>query len=270
MKKKKKEYTYSYIGGYFLIKTKYISSFIQIKGFCKYISSVFSNWKILLVLFINFCSRIQKVKFKTEYKNKFKDFFWLLLNYIFSLGAFIGLYFLMSFCLNRKNKSVSSQNKEKRIIDPNSSLGKQEDDNSNSSKKGSQNYEEIDIIIITSLLIVFIIVSIVSLVFFIKKDSYKWVVYISIIITGSLNYFLNFYYSNQEAEFISLSGFIAISQAIFRILEIIFEPFNSNIDYLWQIIPSFAGIIFSIIYITCACKSKEKGIEEGNKLNINN
>jgi len=68
--KDKKGYTSLYVGGYFLIKTKYISSFITIKGFCSYISSVLTNWRILLVFFINFCSRIQKVKFKNEYKKK--------------------------------------------------------------------------------------------------------------------------------------------------------------------------------------------------------
>jgi len=80
--------------------------------------------------------------------------------------------------------------------------------------------------------------------------------------TGSLNYFLNFYYSNQEVEFISLSGFIALAQLIFRLLEIIFERFDSNLDYLWQIIGSFAGLIFSIIYLCCLRKIKETDEEE--------
>lgn len=133
---------------------------------------------------------------------------------------------------------------------------------SNSSKNESKIYEKKEIIIIWSLLVVFLAVLVSSICFILINDSECYTVYLLIAMTGSLNYFLNFYYSNQEVEFISLSGFIALAQLIFRLLEIIFERFDSNLDYLWQIIGSFAGLIFSIIYLCCLRKIKETDNEE--------
>ena len=273
----KDEYTTSYIGGYLLIKRKYISSLITIKGFCSYLASILTNWKIILVFFINFCSRIQKVKFKKEYKDKITDFWILTSNYFVSLLIFIGLYALIRCILERKDNKKNTSNiiEEKSKQNDNLENNAEKDNESNGSKKESKNYEEIDIIIIWSLLIVFLAVFGFSLYFLYIKDSICWLLYFCIAIPGSLNYFLNFYFSNQEVEFISLSGFIAIAQIIFRSLETSFEPFDSNMDYLWwQIIPSFTGFIFSIIYLCLRCdrknKGKEKSENESNEQNNKN
>jgi len=107
--------------------------------------------------------------------------------------------------------------------------------------------------IIWAFLIEFIIILIASLFFIFDKsiDSNKFTIFIYFIIaaTGALNFFLYNYYSLQKEEFITLSGIIALSQLIFRILEFCFEPFKDNLDYLWPIISSSLGLLFCIVYL---------------------
>ena len=209
-------YSIFYFGGYFFIQTNSIYSFITIKGFGKYILSVFKNEKIWLILSINLCSRMQKLKFKTEYKKKIKNIHLLFFNFIFSVCFIIVLdiaYLIYIKVTNKKYKNQSIEN-----------------------------------FIMICLCLSFLYVFILSIIYYFI-DSEPYSLYISIVITGSLNYLLNFYYSTQKAEYISLSGIISISQIIFRLIEFSFEPFDANNDYFWQISFSFVGLILSILYI---------------------
>ena len=106
-----------YIGGNIFIKTDLIYSFITIKGFGKYILSIIFNDKILFILLINFCSRAQKLKLKTEYKNEIKDVNWLFSNFLFSfLGYFIiySIIGLINFFYECCYKSCCIRDKEKK------------------------------------------------------------------------------------------------------------------------------------------------------------
>jgi hypothetical protein len=209
-------YSISYFGGYFFIRTNSIYSFITIKGLGNYILSIFKSAKIWLILCINLCSRIQKLKFKTEYKNKIKNIHALFFNFIFSVFFIIVLDLVYLIYINITNQKYKNQSIENFIM--------------------------------VCLCLSFLYVMILSIIYFFK-DSEPISLYISIIITGSLNYLLNFYYSTQKAEYISLSGIISISQIIFRIIEFSLEPFEKDNDYFWQISFSFVGIILCIIYI---------------------
>ena len=210
-----KNYSIYYLGGYFFIETNSIYSFITIKGFGNYILSVFKSKKIWLILFLNLCSRIQKLKFKTEYKNKIENIHLLFFNFIFSV-LFIGvldfIYLIYIKSTKQKFKNQSIEN-----------------------------------FLMVYLCISFFYVLILSIIFYFT-DSEPTSLYISIVITGSLNYLLNFYYSTQSAEYISLSGIISFSQIIFRLIEFCFEPFEKDNDYFWQISFSIAGIISAILY----------------------
>ena len=59
---KEKKNTPYYYFGCLCIEYENICVFIKIKGICEYISSFF-NEKLLILLFINFFSRAQKLKF---------------------------------------------------------------------------------------------------------------------------------------------------------------------------------------------------------------
>ena len=216
------KYTIDYIGGYLVIRTDYIKTFIEIKGFWKYICTIFKNKKIILILFINFCSRLQKLKFKTEYKSRIKDFKWLFSNYLFSIIPYSFL-FIFLYWIKKNNMDLSEYNKS------------------------------FEIIIQVILILVFIYVLVCSIVFLLIVDrnnkNIDRIIYASISLTGSLNYFLYYYYSIQKEEFITLSGIISFSQLIFRLLEYIFEPFDKKNDYYWQIYSSTGGIVLSLSYL---------------------
>ena len=96
----------NYIGGNVFIKTDLIYSFITIKGFGKYILSILTNDKILFILLINFCSRFQKLKLKTEYKNKIVDPNLLFANFFCSFCGYLCIYgsiFPFLVCCKKNN-----------------------------------------------------------------------------------------------------------------------------------------------------------------------
>jgi len=221
-----------YIGGYLVISSENIKSFIKIKGFWTYIGSILKNRRIILILFINLCSRLQKLKFKTEYKNRITNNHCLFLNYIGSIVIFIVLLAIIYAAFFIKNEGLKC-NKCKQMI--------------------TKFFETFEGKIIWAFLIEFIIILIASLFFIFDKsiDSNKFTIFIYFIIaaTGALNFFLYNYYSLQKEEFITLSGIIALSQLIFRILEFCFEPFKDNLDYLWPLISSSLGLLFCIVYL---------------------
>ena len=133
-----------YIGGNIFIKTDLIYSFITIKGFGKYILSIIFNDKILFILLINFCSRAQKLKLKTEYKNENKDVNWLFSNFLFSfLGYFIiySIIGLINFFYECCYKSCCIRDKEKKGCKSGDN-DKSNEDNENSINDNNNNMNE--------------------------------------------------------------------------------------------------------------------------------
>ena len=226
---KKKEIAVKPLAGFIYIKTEYIKTFINIKGFCKYIISVFTNAKIVFIFFINLCSRMQKLKFKTDYKNNIENKYLLFSIFSISFGLYGLLYFIIfsikylcekNFCW-KKNNSNNERGKDFLI----------------------------EGLILGSLCFVFVSVLVVSIVFYSLKDCENTILYLSIALTGSMNFLLYDIYSCQEVEYISLSGIVSISSLIFRGVEIFNEPFESNDNYILQIILSSVGIVLTIVYL---------------------
>lgn len=121
-------------------------------------------------------------------------------------------------------------------------------------KKNNSNNERgkdflIEGLILGSLCFVFVSVLVVSIVFYSLKDCENTILYLSIALTGSVNFLLYDIYSCQEVEYISLSGIVSISSLIFRGVEIFNEPFESNDNYILQIILSSVGIVLTIVYL---------------------
>jgi len=69
--------------------------------------------------------------------------------------------------------------------------------------------------------------------------------YLSILISGSINFILTEYYSSQKIEYFSLSGIICFSQVIFRIVELIHSLNKDDKWIYFQIAVSFLGCIIS-------------------------
>ena len=104
--KEKKNTPYYYFGR-LCIKYENICVFIKIKGICEYISSFF-DLKLLFVLFINFFSRVQKLKFKFEYKGILKIHEnpgkILIINFIIIYIIAVSIYFIFIKIDPNKNK----------------------------------------------------------------------------------------------------------------------------------------------------------------------
>ena len=96
IKEDEQNYSTNYIGGFLMIKYNKIFTLIEIKGFGKYILSLFKNYKILLILFINLCSRLQKLKFKREYKEKVTEDLYLCGNFFISFTFYIFLFIIFN------------------------------------------------------------------------------------------------------------------------------------------------------------------------------
>ena len=232
IKEDEQNYSTNYIGGFLMIKYNKIFTLIEIKGFGKYILSLFKNYKILLILFINLCSRLQKLKFKREYKEKVTEDLYLCGNFFISFAFYILLFIGFKYLIECKSKNISN-----------------EIENNNNEKDDENKIHILEKIMIYSLIIEFLSVLAISVFFYLKEDSVAWITYVSIALTGSLNYFLYYYYSTQTAEFISLSGVISLAQLGFRGIEGCLEPFDSNSDYIWQFVSSSLGLILSVIYL---------------------
>ena len=179
---------------------------------------------------------MQKLKFKTDFKEKIKDNCWLFSVFLWSFLAYAviyGIIFIIRFCIykfERCKKWILKENYD----------------------KNNKEYL-IEELILGGLFLIFLFVFITSIIFYKIKDSEKIIIYIiiyiSIVLTGSVNFLLYDFYSLQEVEYISLSGIVSISSLIFRLVELIWEPFESNSDYIIQFIVSFIGLILTLIYI---------------------
>ena len=214
----------NYLAGYIFIKTETIYSFIKVKGLNRYIISILTDSKVLLLLFINLCSRMQKLKFKTDYKEAIKDKMWLFLNFLFTFICYFLVSMTILIFIYYKIKGENNNNNRKRI---------------------NRLFEKS---IMIYLFLDFCFVLIVSLVFGIKEGYEEITVYISIMITGSINFILYDYYSLQKVEYIALSGIVSLASLLFRLVDLGFSPFTSYIIYYVQLIVSFIGIFLTIIY----------------------
>ena len=65
-----------------------------------------------------------------------------------------------------------------------------------------------------------------------------------------------------------MSGFISLAQIIFRLLELIFEPFPDYWLYI-QIVFSIGGIIASILYFKLGIINEEEDLDDYNKIKKN-
>ena len=115
--KKENKFPADYILGYLILKSDFSHIIINIKGFGGYLSSILKNWKIWFILFINFCSRAQKLKFKTDFKIEYNENIDLLsLNFLLSYILYV--FIIVIICIIEKCKK--RQNKEEiNIIDEN-------------------------------------------------------------------------------------------------------------------------------------------------------
>ena len=172
---KEKKNTPYYYFGCLCIKYENICVFIKIKGICEYISSFFDK-KLLFVLFINFFSRAQKLKFKFEYKGILKIHEnpgnILIINFIINYIIAVSIYYIFIKIDPNKNKLKE----EEKIND------KQENN------------------IIKAICISNIILLIFSIQNFWKNEEEynnfkKFSCYIAIAISGNINYLFYIFYS---------------------------------------------------------------------------
>lgn len=224
-----------------MVKTDTIYSFIKVKGINKYILSVLADAKIVFILLINLCSRMQKLKFKTDYKSTTKNKTWLFLNFIFTflLYAFISVIILILAYRLKKHNEQNDNNE----MDENNNINNY---NNNVRKKNINIFFEQSIIFYIGL--DFLYVFIISLIFRLKKNCDEIIVYISIIITGSINFILYDYYSLQKVEYISLSGIVSLAHTIFRFVDYFCSPFKSYKNYSLQMGFSLGGIFLILFY----------------------
>ena len=208
----------NYLAGNIFVKTKTIYSFITVKGLNKYIISILTDTKIIFILFINLCLRMQKLKFKTDYNNTTKDKALLILNFLITFILYFFINIIFDCCCSNK----------------------EDNDNKNKNNKLFEKF------ILIFILVDSLIVLIISIIFFRMKECEPITVYISIILTGSINFFLYDYYSLQEVEYISLSGIVSLAHLIFRLVDRYCSSFKS---YLLQIIFSGCGIILILFYL---------------------
>lgn len=229
-----------YVLGYLLISNNSMKIMIKLKGFKGYLKSFFKNPKIILLLFINFLGRTQKLKSKIDYKLDFdQKFWWTILNFFIS---FI-LYGILYVCIHLCTKKFENYNqiKEKNYI--------------------------IELIIVLGLIVENITIIILSIMKFFFDNSA--ISFIAITVSGCFNFILYEYYSTVEIEYITASGLISIPQIIFRFIEQSIK-FLENY-YLWiQIGCGVVGIILNIVYIIyLSFLNKEKSsklIEEIDKI----
>lgn len=186
--KRKNFYTSDYYFGYLMISFDEFVFFIKIKSFLGFLKSLI-NSKFIFIFFVNLLSRAQKLKFKEEYK---KEFDGCIISHIlnFLLSYFIS-YLFIGFCFWFNRNKI--------------------DENLNLKQK--------DKLIISSMIIDSLFMMLFS--FINRFASSSVITFFAISISGNINFLFYEYYSTQQVEYTSLSGFIAIGQVIFRSLELL-------------------------------------------------
>ena len=206
-----------YILGHLIIGNEFMKVTIKIRSMFSDICSIF--WpKLFFILFINFFGRSQKLKFKIDYKNQFKDFQWTILNFIISLVFYFILYsFICTNCFKKESEE----------------------------EKGEENCNTEKIIII-GLGIENIIIMVLSIL------SYNYdccvISFLSIAVSGCFNFILYEYYSTVQVEYVTISGFISFPQLIFRLIEL-YCKFNEDWWYSVQFGCGFIGLVFNMLYL---------------------
>ena len=243
-------YTTSFSIGYLEFEFERIKVSLKIKNKLEFLDSLF-NIKFILLLLINFFSRFQKVKFKTDLKKHLDSMeheysSLIYLSIIFSINyTLTGL--LLAFFINVK----IMLNGFKNII-----------------------YKQ-EIFIIYFIIIACSILFCFSYInMYLNKPYRDYISIFAITISGNINYLYYVFYSTKKRQFITMSGYFAISSVILKIIETIKEPF---IEMYWlriQVISSDIGIFLSLIAKYIIEKEykylimKEDYIKEGSKKNI--
>ena len=218
--KEKNEIKIDYLLGKVNISSKLIDISIKTKSsFFHYLCSIF-NRKLVFLLVVNLCSRSSKLKFKTEYKKYFEDddestVWFIIIN--FCLSFVISFIFIWIKCSN--NICCNNIYKFSFFI----------------------SFENIVIGLIS------------TLCFFNKitgNNCIKWISYISILISGSVNFIFSDFYSHEYNNYLSISGIVSIAQCIFRGFEI-FE-FENIWWYFGQMVCSIIAF-FACIIFCCKC-----------------
>ena len=204
---KKHRYEADYILGYLVIKDEFTKVVIKIRGFWGYLSSIL-NYKTIYIFFINFCSRAQKLKFKTNYKKGFnQEMEWLQLNFGLSYALYI--FFLVAFfyynkcSINNDQNSINIEGKKR-----NENNNNEED--INKKKKISDDITRREKFILILILFENIIILIFSFINFFEE--YRWISYVSIVISGSFNFLLYDYFSfsTPQGEYLTMLGIISL------------------------------------------------------------
>ena len=119
-----------------------------------------------------------------------------------------------------------------------------------------KNNESFDYIFREKAIILCIMIDDILMIFF-SFISYfvkiKFFVYSSIVVSGAFNFFLYDYFSfsTAQGEYLTFSGIISFSQALFRLLELFDSYFylDESFWYIIQLCLSFVGASLCIIYL---------------------
>ena len=117
--------------------------------------------------------------------------------------------------------------------------------NDKSEEEKNKNREKIIIKFIIIDNIFLIIYNIILLVNKLDENRKNTILYFSIAISGNINYLFYIFFSLKKKQYISFTGFFSISTILLRTVELI-DKFQ---NYVFQIISSLIGLMFSIIYI---------------------
>ena len=212
---KKKFYTLDYFCCFLKISFDNFIFLIKVKNFKNYILQLAKNRKFRFIIYLNLLSRAQKLKSKEIYKKDFDgSLFFHILNFFLSYGisSLVLLFYYKIQAKKNLNKCIELREKERFII---KIIG-------------------IDCL----LMLIFSFLSFTNLSFF----SFS-----AICISGNINFFFYEYYSTQQIDYTSLSGYISFGQLIFRLIELCFH-FEDILWYLGQAFCSLLAIIFCLLY----------------------
>ena len=201
-----------------------------------------------MIFFINFCSRVEKVKFKVDYKLYFnQQICFLQFNCLLSYLLYFIILLIFGCCIKKKNKNQ---------VDNNNNQDSNNQNNSEDNKdKINESLEKSDYFLLREKFILILILCenvlmfIFSLINYFEKNAV--VSYCSIFISGSFNFLLYDYFSfsTRQGEYLTLSGIISLAQFFFRSVEFFVPSFDENYWYLLQLIPCSIGAILCFTYL---------------------
>ena len=296
LKRKKNEIIdpiYSYLNGKFTCENKSSTITFKFQGFCVFLSYLFScynsngsTWNFFV---LNFCSRAQKVLFKSKFKIEFDEKSPMIYNFIFSYFIYIifmGLYDFWYYIFKKPTRcnNLNNNNQIVEIQDTNENkkkdnIGKKENENKEEDKKELDKKkikEEINDIIskkkelakdsqIKEIFLYCLIFlenscSLTCSILFLIIGSTPEISFIAILVGGTINFILTEYYSTQNIEYLSLSGFISVLNFFFKLLEIYYSVFKDDF-WIWiQIAFAVLGLIFALYKFLILFRLKQNQI----------